>query len=394
MQNNKEHGFSLVLVLFTIVLFSVIGLSLFTLTNSSAKQVNKTQTQLEITDVAEMGITYFETIFTEHFYKVLAEEVNKIELAYYSSIDQNTVFVPISDEYIISQLSQRTIPALDLSNIDLSKVLDPDIKFIIKNIEYHNFGDNPVAKFNSTGYVGSTEQATLGAEIKVNLEKYFSEFVENVPQTNPFEPSKSYLTPETPKVILDILKDCPNGNCSNKICKVNSGNYQDFQNCEKTDIYVNSTLTTPNNGKFSVDNTNAYISDVSEISNFGAQNSHVFINGSLNIKNNFVGKIENSWLRVNGDLKPKNNITKDIKNSTILVFGTFGIKNMNGSIENSLVCAKDFDGNWKGQTDNIVHMTIDSINLKCIDNRTELPTENVYPTPTPSILDREIDVSY
>lgn len=66
-----EKGFSLIIVLFAVVIFSVMGLSLFTLNYINAKQINLTKDELLATDLAEMGIIYYETLYSEHSFTTL-----------------------------------------------------------------------------------------------------------------------------------------------------------------------------------------------------------------------------------------------------------------------------------------------------------------------------------
>ncbi|WP_409270818.1 hypothetical protein V1499_15725 [Neobacillus sp. SCS-31] len=62
----NERGYTLILVMIIITITMIIALSLSGLTLSTRAQLNKTEKLTKATDLAEMGITYYQGILTKH----------------------------------------------------------------------------------------------------------------------------------------------------------------------------------------------------------------------------------------------------------------------------------------------------------------------------------------
>ena len=104
----QEKGFSLIIVLLAVVIFSVMGLSLFTLNYSNAKQISLTKDELLATNLAEMGIIYYETLYSEHSFTILnsaIEEVKK-KIEYENKGKKSGETIPINSENLLNYLNK------------------------------------------------------------------------------------------------------------------------------------------------------------------------------------------------------------------------------------------------------------------------------------------------
>ena len=59
----NEKGIALIIVLLMITVFSILGLSVFSFIISNTKQIDKTETEMQAVDLAEMGVIYYKNAF-------------------------------------------------------------------------------------------------------------------------------------------------------------------------------------------------------------------------------------------------------------------------------------------------------------------------------------------
>lgn len=67
----KEKGIALIIVLLMITVFTILALSVFSFIISNTKQIDKTETDMQAVDLAEMGVVYYKNAFIKNADAVL-----------------------------------------------------------------------------------------------------------------------------------------------------------------------------------------------------------------------------------------------------------------------------------------------------------------------------------
>ncbi|MEY2192667.1 hypothetical protein AB7942_07980 [Neobacillus sp. BF23-41] len=100
----NERGMTLVVVLLTIVVFSVLGLAVISTSVSNVKQVSKAESNIKTTDIAEMGIQYYETQLKAYLNGQLynIEKQNELMNSLYNgTISKDNLITNFKDRYPI-----------------------------------------------------------------------------------------------------------------------------------------------------------------------------------------------------------------------------------------------------------------------------------------------------
>jgi Tfp pilus assembly protein PilE len=105
----NERGMTLVIVLLTIVVFSVLGLAVISASVNNVKQVTKAESDIKTTDIAEMGVQYYETQLRNFLNQQLYNQEKQKELM--NRLFNNT---GMSEENLINQF-KNTFPT-ELNN--------------------------------------------------------------------------------------------------------------------------------------------------------------------------------------------------------------------------------------------------------------------------------------
>lgn len=395
----NEKGFSLVVVLFAIVIFSTIGLSLFTLNFNNTKQINITKEQLVATDLAEMGIIYYETLFTEHSYNILNKAIEnartKIE-----SINQGKKpgesKIPINSETLLSYLNKE-IMLNENVKIGVNMLDNPKENFRItshENLGYNSTDNTFTVIFNSEGFTGTDKRVQLTGNITLDLKDYIDDYlIGNLTPIN-------VTLKEIPKIdaieqIKNIQNECvPNNFNSLNNCKINAavktdnnsthtgrtgviegkfelGNKNTVKDAVlyiKNNIVFNQSFDVTNSiiysegkgvfGNSGLNNTTLYVKNGGDFGNVdvGIIESKVYSDGDFKFGNLNNSHIENSDFIINGKLETGNlntpiinshfsingdihfdNLNKGFNDSSVISTGKLSIKNFNDDIKNSIL---------------------------------------------------------
>lgn len=393
----NEKGFSLVVTLFVIVIFTTIGLSLMTLNFTNTKQINLTKEQQVATDLAEIGIIYYETLYTEHSFNVLNDAIkNTIKNIETLNKSKNPdAQIPINANTIFSHLI-----------LDRSNFIDKSIKINdnVLDTTYDNFkityqdliNDSPSevkVTFISEGFTRNGKTAKLTGNITLSIQQYIVEYLKGHPT------SSAVKLKEIPKIdaienLKNISNEC-NSNSLNSLmnCKINQnvtttnqstyngvigvieGTLEINNNNTVKDsiVYVKNNMTfnqsfnltnstfysegTGNFGNSGLNNTTLYVKNGGNFGNvdLGINNSKVYSDSNFTFGNTNNHFIKNSEFIINGKFKADNfntlvefshfhvygdiefqHLNKSFANSSILSIGNLNIHNLNEAIKDSL----------------------------------------------------------
>lgn len=309
-KKTNEKGMALVVVLLMITIFTILCLSLFNLTISNAKQINKTEEDMQSVDAAEMGVIYYKNIFTKQVGIELTTEINKV-ISLIARDNQNNIEKELPElEYTASNIlnspyfnldSSKLLPIVPtLYNVDRKNKINYQIKNIVTDTS--NYPNILEVTFDSYG-ASSSDKDILNVTIKLDIEKIISEALihgegeipaSTISITKPNIPSKPLLTFNTPAE--------PTTN------KQASINYTDGTVNNKT-LYSDTNITFNNS-----------VADINE-STFYAKN------GSLLFNNQLEKGINTSTLYGNSNITFNNSISNiGITSSTLYALEnmTFG----------------------------------------------------------------------
>ncbi|WP_339197040.1 hypothetical protein MKY27_01270 [Solibacillus sp. FSL R5-0449] len=306
----NENGITIVLVLLVIIIFSILGITLFSLTNTNAKQNNKIEVDMQAVNIAEMGIIHYRNA-----------------LIYHLNDELHSKFVQaISDIKANNELNNPSIPKLEING---SNILDRSVgafnkeNYIVRsllNTQIQATNDYPytyeisqsdsdiifqgskvTVKFKSTSSVNEQKSTVVG-DFTIDLVKLIND----------------NLTINTPSIVPGIRSNKPVQSQNIPAPLITHTNYetggnQDFVN---KNIHVSKDYTAHN------------IKNVID--------THLFIDGNMKVSNNFTHGLSNSILYTGGNLTFHNG-TGSISNSTIYVSGNFNAKLINGTVSNSKI---------------------------------------------------------
>ncbi|MEK3764348.1 type IV pilus modification PilV family protein [Solibacillus sp. FSL K6-4121] len=385
-----EKGFSLIIVLFAVVIFSVMGLSLFTLNYINAKQINLTKDELLATDLAEMGIIYYETLYSEHSFTTLnsAIEDAKKKIEDENKRKKSGETIPINSENLLNYLNKDIF--LNNNIIIGANVLNnSNGNFRItshQNVGYNSANKSFKVIFTSEGFTYTGSKVELDGEIIINFEKFIDDYV-----AGDIKNSYNVVIPKIGEIenIKNIQNKCLTNlfiSLDNCIIKQNVTVYisQIYKNKKgvidgtlkippitgisinnsilyvKDDLIFNnwfdlkdSIIYSEGEGEFGngsgLDNTTLYVKNGGSFGNVtdGISGSRVYSNGDFtfgNISPSFFynNPIKNSKFIINGNLN-MGNINVNIMNSTFYIKGEFKTGNINKSIDDStIICAGSF----------------------------------------------------
>lgn len=353
----KEEGYSLIVVLFAIVIITTLGFSLFTLNTNNAKQINLTKEELVATDLAEMGIIYYETLFTEHSFIVLNTAIQKAENQINIENDgkkKNEEKIPINTYNLLLRMN-KDIPLN--SNITIGKnVLEnsPAENFKItfhKNNPYDTINNTFTVVFISESFTKNYHTAKLTGRININYIKYINDYLNNKNLGSEIEQLKNIKNMCSPNNFsslnnckIDIVGSISNNSShKNKIGLINN----DFKISNKVTItnstlYITGDISTGNNPNFY--NSIIYSEGKGDFGNGGLYASILYLKGGATF-HNFTKFTDNSIIYSDKDITIKN-ITgnSNVSDSKIITKGKLSIAKIESPIKNSIICAGTLEG--------------------------------------------------
>lgn len=321
-ENSK--GMALVTVLFTIVIFSILGLTLFNFTISNAKQISKTEEDMKAVDIAEMGIIRYKNQIILHIDTLLASGISKAIASIEHSNSTSTTITPINGTTILNEMQANGwMPSSDKFLLGISSADKFDA--FPGSTMYYKLNELPPTfvtypKILQLEFISTGSTLDKNAEVKgtvtINIEKLIDDSL--TPGT-PGTPGLHYSVVK-PSVTIQTPHTTKSCNSSNKL--EHSCNYN---NNISTNIKSHSNIHAIINGKLEITGNNTSISD-----------SHLLIKNDIDIKGTDV--IENSRIfsKQSGTF---GNVKDGLVNST-LYFGkdvNFDNMNGNGKINNSTI---------------------------------------------------------
>lgn len=179
----NEKGYTLLFTFAAIVLFSIIGLSLITLTSNGVSRNEVRQSTSQSHDLAEKGVTYF----SEHLNAELTAEIENLEKIIDKKTEVKTQFNTFASNYACKGLSSVDSPTTIYSE-DKFKTITSDLgttKVCILKIE--NSPTNEYSRlitFKSIGTVkGETNETTFESQSEVGY-SYVPEALNYAVSTN------------------------------------------------------------------------------------------------------------------------------------------------------------------------------------------------------------------
>lgn len=441
----NQNGYGLVLVLLAVVLLSVIGLGLFTITTGNAKQISVVNRDMQAVDIAEMGATQYKNALSDTIEKTLSSRI-QIELSekehdgvitaheiIESIIARNHGKYPVND-FIIQDLIGKQMSAWNASGYtqkyeiqsepgDIIVEEDENGKYVAK-ISYKSIGTN--------GEKISTVEGELNLPLEVIIQDGLSTKVTQVNKNNPDFQDLIELLGGEPTLTspTNCSNNSPtltsNSSCINYTGKINKTSNNstinnvnaiiknsDLELGNKTEVknstlIINGTIKGGNNSLF----TNSFITvlpgdgDVqfmngvsfndtvfhsykkftaNNISSNSSSNSKLVFHNGAQLKqiNDDFKKVT---MYVNKDLSI-NAITgnKKIDNSTFYITSNFNLNGLQGKIQNTMIYIVDDFVGQNISTNNISNSTI------CVGGNVKLNGNIVK---NPSAPFKKIDVDY
>lgn len=341
----NEYAMALVTVLLIITVFSIVGLSVMSLSISNAKQVTKTEQEMQAVDLAEMGVVYYKSAFIKKANEVLtakrAEAQANIDLQNSSNTNNGTT-IPINKDTILQELStilenmkiekklNTFLPSIPLSSpITIEKNSSYSFEFEYTKIDYDKTSNKIIVDLKSTGSVPKNQNESLESTIELDIEELITVTTRTGTGTGTGTTKISKPTG---------LSDCIyNGetlvtNCSYKEAGTIKTNY-DNKSKEVGPItaLINGSLNLYSSKKMHIDNSFLYITNDATFGDF---------NGNVSGLTLYVGG-NATFSDFSGGVKG---------NSTILIVGNavFGGKETSGVKDGSIVCV---GGTISGITD-------------------------------------------
>lgn len=357
----SESGSTLIITLFVLIIFVMIGTLIMRLSVTNSKQINLTEADMQVVDLAEMGVVHYKSIFIENFDGILRsaimDEIENIKSDNISrrnrklpeiSIESSTIFnrlnIPVNN-FLPSQI-QISVPYYVDSEknnsytINSHYTINNEYPRVLK-IDFESYGKN------------LKDEAAIKGTIFIDIEELID---------NNFNPGTQGITLVTkPTISISVLppsvKEC---NFSRKLidgCKYN-------QNITVSDGFSNTTAFI--DGTFKLENDNNGLSKiylyVTKELNFPnpkeLDGSSIFVgedavfghmNGGLNASTLYFNKnatFQNTNNGINNtSIYAGNNLqfgqtNSGINESKLSIQGNATFENMNKGIEYSTIYIK------------------------------------------------------
>lgn len=242
---NNEKGYTLLTVILMMVLMTTFGLVLASAALNTAKQNNITEEEAQVTDLAEMGVTYFETEFRlklktrlkelEEYYEQLKEEA--------ASKGEDITIPPID----LVHESNEVIRTIQKNHfVDWTEDSSFNFKFAVDSVTSPagESSTKAVIAYTSTGCIGECSNPEKDYSITGDI------IVTKNPQSGPVYPKPDEITPD---LLPDGVKD---NKCEFKNDQLTTGDCfieVDDGKVWTSDIHMNDNQTVHIIGNMDVD---------------------------------------------------------------------------------------------------------------------------------------------
>lgn len=186
----NEKGYTLILVMIIITVTMILGLALSGATLNERTQVNKTDNRNKATDLAEMGVTYYQSFVTK---KITEAKQNAKD--YRDHYNDNLI---ISHQLNEAQLDQLYDPFF-IDQLSTLLTINPDPvlveteknKFVITFLKlYKSNLNNLVVNFESSG-TSETESATVTGSFTIKKNSQTSKVNQPKPTSDSFSETET-----------------------------------------------------------------------------------------------------------------------------------------------------------------------------------------------------------
>ena len=168
----NEKGYALVLVMIIISVTMILALSLSSAALTTRAQLNKTDTRNKAIDIAEMGITYYQQVFTRY--------INSAKISAKTKVDYYRAF----DDYFYSDLNTLLRNSISPVEVDTAKnkfeitfksINKSDPNKIVFNIESKGTADSATATINGYFTIDKTSAGSKAGQPNPAITSYTKE---------------------------------------------------------------------------------------------------------------------------------------------------------------------------------------------------------------------------
>ncbi|MEK4530206.1 hypothetical protein [Solibacillus sp. FSL K6-1554] len=335
----NESGYTLVIVLLIITLFTVFTLSFMGISANTTKQNEVVERNIQSVTLAEMGITYFQQAISNSFVTHKSGVINNIKSQRNIDITNNTLK---TDGHYINLAITLMKNELDNTINSISHTIQinskPSSQFTITPAINSNFYINKtngfVISFISIG-TENGKQASIEGKMEFDFSKVFL-------PSPPSSEDNTFTPILQNNLIVDPghLQNCPNFNNKFEFYEIScqtTGSITYHQNdglsFEKSLYKVTGSLTTGNMNK-DIINSTLYIVGSMTGGNMNSLNfSNIHVGGSLSGLNFNGNGFNHSKLQVLGAASIGNS---KLNNSQIYIGGSASFGNINGIEESTI----------------------------------------------------------
>jgi type II secretory pathway pseudopilin PulG len=390
-----ERGMTLVVVLLTITIFSVLGLAVVGASMNNTKQVQKTEVDIQTTDIAEMGVQHYQNMLLNFFHEQIAAKRESYKQLIITKFNQ-TGNVP--DDYIETLEQQLAGELIGAYNNQSTSPLKSTVSVTVQDQTLSSY------KIEKTGSTILCKECDISKEKKLIEVSYKSNSYKNSQlekqlaatfafsfyinkdgiQTEALPVDYESIISEPTDVVLCNEEDLKKKTGSDAIGKTDSNGQVEFDSflCKYDDPVLVEKPNSIKNSKLVFNNGVTF----NQVMNKGILSSTLYINGDL-ILNKHINGIESSEIFVKGTkdgwskfetlnqgihnstiviignvlFGDNNDKFKDLEHSSIYVKGTANFTNMSFSnfSDTSKIC---IDGNAIGTIDMTLPIYIKSLN--------------------------------
>jgi hypothetical protein len=232
MINHNQKGITLVVVLLMITVFSILGMSVIGYTISNTKQIDKSESVMQSTDVAEMGVIHYKNAFIQNANKVLSELID------INGINTNRYLTKEAKEQALYDFLK------DENNQEKFKVIfnseTPQTHNLIYSFEnqiadFDHEKNEIKVTFDTKGQYKQKKQETITTTIVLNVKSIF-EKGSNSGDDGGNENDNTLPTMVVPRP--DGLINCEIKNSNNLVCGSTTYNLS-IQNLKLPNFYLN-----------------------------------------------------------------------------------------------------------------------------------------------------------
>lgn len=364
----NERGMTLVIVLLTITVFTVLGMTVIGASLSNVKQVTKVEDDIQTIDIAEMGVQHYQAKLNDFFHEKIAAK--KIE--YKTLIENKFITEGAVTDNDIEQYEEQLAGEL-VEYFEESVEFAPTNNILLNTVDSATNSYYKIDKTNAVLSCPTCNSITNddGERLELNYKSYG--YTEQNPEklitakfVFTFSINKDGITVKTSTAQnynYQTIIPKPTGlnACSSDMAGTGSNGRDSFVslNCqfnhivkvEKPSEIKDSNLVFENGVTFDkqinkgIENSTLYITGATNINKQinGIHNSKIFIQGNTKIETINQG-IHNSTIVVIGDVifGDNNDKFKDLEHSSIYVIGNANFTNMDFSNFSSTakVCVK------------------------------------------------------